>query len=238
MRVDIPSISADQMKQVDDMAVKAGLTVIQMMELASYHMARFIQNRFPNARKVLILAGPGHNGGDGIACARHLANWGYQPRLVLSHPEEKMKEANQHHLQLIKQMQISVHHASDAGSASVFQETEIVVDGLIGYSLQGDPREPIASLINQANASYKPVIAFDNPSGIDVTTGKPSEFCIKAEATLTLVLPKEGLQKKKANDYVGDLFLADLGIPSFIFEQLSIPFPGGIFSNDSVISLD
>lgn len=230
----IPFITAEQMRQVDGFAVENGLLVMQMMEHAALHMARHIQNRFPNVKKILILAGPGHNGGDGIAAARHLKNWGYEPMILLSHPPEKLKEVSRHHLDLIQKMNIRIHQASEPASADMFKECDLIVDALLGYALEGNPREPIATLINQANGSYKPVIAFDNPSGLDVTTGEQASPCIQAESTLTLALPKTGL---KDTEVVGELFLADLGIPKFIYDRLDISIPSSIFFKNSIISL-
>ena len=76
---------------------------------------------------------------------------------------------------------------------------------LIGYSLRGVPREPIASLIRAANVAYSPVLALDIPSGLDGDSGAASKPTIRAVATLTLALPKAGLLQPAARSWVGIL---------------------------------
>jgi len=230
----IPVLTAQQMKEVDALALKSGLSVLQMMEHAALQMARFIQQRFPKVNTILILAGTGHNGADGIACARFLKNFGYEPVILLSHPKEKLKEIAHRHLDMAEKMQIAIHSSSEPSSAYLFKETDLIIDALIGYALKDDPREPIATLIKQANESYKPVVAFDNPSGLDVTIGKAHNPCIKADDTLTLALPKVGLCKKSAIDYVGELYVADLGIPKFVYDNLGITMRTNIFREHSI----
>lgn len=237
MKKRFPVISVEQMKAIDQLAIETGLSVLQMMEHAALQMARHLQQRFPKAEKVLILAGSGHNGGDGIACARFLQNWGYSPIILLAYPETKLKPAAKQHLDLLKKMNIPIHQSADASSATLFEEADILVDALLGYAIEGDPREPLATLIHQANATYKPVIAFDTPSGLDLSSGKPGNPCVKADETLTLALPKTGLLEKEAAEYVGELFLVDLGIPNVVFSKAGIEMEKPLFTTNSLIQL-
>ena len=90
---------------------------------------------------------------------------------------------------------------------------------LIGYSLSGAPRGVSAGLIRAANAHTAPVLALDVPSGVDTATGAAYDPAIIAEATLTLALPKQGLQHDTAKKQVGELYLADISIPPGLYSR-------------------
>lgn len=114
----------------------------------------------------------------------------------------------------------------------------LVVDGLIGYSLQGAPRGAAAALIRAANASGAPVLSLDVPSGIDATTGEAYEPTVRATATMTLALPKIGLGAAEARRYVGELYLADISVPPALYRRSPLGLEAGhIFAPDDVVRL-
>jgi NAD(P)H-hydrate epimerase len=96
---------------------------------------------------------------------------------------------------------------------------DLLIDGLIGYGLEGNPRDRMATMIEDANASGRPILALDVPSGMNATTGEIYDPCIKATATLTLALPKTGFLSPSASPYVGDLYLADISIPRKVYQS-------------------
>jgi len=104
-------------------------------------------------------------------------------------------------------------------------EFDLLVDAIIGYRLMGDPRAPASEWIREANKSQKPILALDAPSGLDSTTGQPSDPCIRATATLTLALPKAGLLSEGAREVVGELFLADIGVPWELYASMGLRVP-------------
>lgn len=231
----IPYISTEQMAKVDQLAVESGLLVMQMMEIAGYSIARFTQ-KFPE-KKVLILAGKGHNGGDGIAAARHLSLWGHQVILMLAEPPKFLKENSNHHYNLVSKMPIEIVNFDSKTAKDHFENKVVIIDALLGYNIDGHPREPYSAIINLANQSNNAILSVDLPSGLNGSTGQAFTPCIKATATLTLDLPKTGLIKKAAKKFIGDLYLCDLGIPNFIHEQLGITIPKPIFTNKPIIKL-
>jgi NAD(P)H-hydrate epimerase len=111
---------------------------------------------------------------------------------------------------------------------------DAILDALIGYSLQGPPREPIASLIRAANRATAPVIALDVPSGLDGDSGQAFDPTIKAATTLTLALPKAGLMQPAARDWVGDLFLADISVPVQVYQRLGVE-TGPVFAASDIV---
>lgn len=165
--------------------------------------------------RILILAGPGGNGGGGLACMRHLHNHGYQVELVLSHRPEKLSGAAKIQYTTLERTGIRAHPPS--AIESLLPNTGLVIDALLGYSLKGTPRGAIKDLILTVNESSLPILSLDLPSGIDATTGDMPGAVIAPTRTLTLALPKQGLQKVP-----GRLFLADIGIPCSIYEQIGL----------------
>ena len=113
---------------------------------------------------------------------------------------------------------------------------DLIIDGLIGYSLKGAPYGLTAELIDYANNSSAPVLSLDTPSGIDTTSGAIYQPAIKAEATLTLALPKQGLFADGVPQYTGELYLADISVSPGLYgsEVLSLHV-GAIFSEGDVV---
>jgi NAD(P)H-hydrate epimerase len=113
---------------------------------------------------------------------------------------------------------------------------DLVLDALIGYSLRGAPREPIASLIRAANASGTSTLALDIPSGLNADLGEASDPTIRAVATLTLALPKVGLTRPAARELVGNLYLADISVPEAVYQRLGLGV-GPIFSQADILAV-
>jgi len=228
--MNIPAITKEQMAEVDRLAIERGLQIRQMMEHAGLHLARVAFDNREGDAPAVVLCGRGNNGADGIAAARFLSNWGLEVEIVLATPEEKLNEHGQHHLAMAKQIGCAVHEKSETEKPSV------VVDALLGYSIEGDPRGSFVELIEWANVKSAPVVSCDNPSGLEVTQGKIGNPTVKATHTVTLGLPKTGLQRPEAAEYVGTLWLADLGIPDFIYMELGIPV-SHVFEKGSIVKM-
>jgi NAD(P)H-hydrate epimerase len=182
-RDQILAISCDQMREVDRAMIEdVHIELPQMMENAGRNLADLAAARF-GPRSVTVLAGPGGNGGGGLVAARHLANRGVDVAVTLSHPVQEMTPVPAHQLDIVTQMGIQTGAPEPA---------DLIIDALIGYSLQRDPRGRSAELIEWANDQVAPILALDTPSGLDVTTGVPRVPCIRAAATMTLALRKLG----------------------------------------------
>ena len=117
-----------------------------------------------------------------------------------------------------------------------FAEADLIIDALIGYSLAGAPRGPAAALIELANTSGQPIVSLDVPSGVDAGSGRVFEPSIKAAATLTLALPKTGLGASEVRERLGDLYLADLSMPSALYRSLGLEVEP-LFAEDAVVLL-
>ena len=115
-----------------------------------------------------------------------------------------------------------------------FSQTDIIIDALIGYGLQGDPRPEVAVWIEKANASGKPILALDAPSGLDTTSGTAGRPTVRADATMTLALLKVGIIGKSAQPFVGSLYLADISVSPELYRKMGLEVQN-IFEKDSII---
>ncbi len=116
--------------------------------------------------------------------------------------------------------------------------SELILDGIIGYSLRGAPRGSAAQLIRWANQQDAPILALDAPSGVDTSSGQVFTPAIQATATMTLALPKAGLLAEHVANQVGELYLADISVPPALYAnptlQLSVSH---LFRQSDIIRL-
>jgi len=213
------ALSSSQMREVDKVAVEQfNLRIMQMMELAAYLMATLVREVIPDfsSKKVLVVAGKGNNGGDAIASARHFANWGAKVTILVP---EKVNVMGAHHLELAKRMDVEIIHDLEEIKA------DIVIDGILGYSLVGNVREPFKTWIEKINKSKAMVFSYDIPSGLDPDDGTIHGVVVNADYTLTLTYPKKGLFVASAEKYVGKLYLGDIGIPEIVYARVKGKFP-------------
>lgn len=221
---DIPALTTQQMILVDRLMMQQyRIALVQMMENAGRNLAHVARHRFldgdPQGKSVVILAGKGGNGGGVLVCARRLANWGASVRVFISHSFEEYTPVAALQYEILQQMGISISSATEIPSDI---SATLIIDGIIGYQLQGAPRNGTAQLIRWANVQTTPVLALDVPSGLDATSGSAYEPTIQASATMTLALPKAGLLKKGSSRYVGELYLADISVPPELYAEASL----------------
>ncbi len=218
---EIPSVTEAQMRELDRIAIEeTGPNLFQMMENAGRGLAELALERLGHgwrAASVLVLAGPGGNGGGGLCAARHLANRDMRVRVCLADPG-RLREVP------AWQRRVLAATTAEEVPADRLGAPDLVLDALLGYSLRGPPRGETAELIERANGAGKPILSLDLPSGIDATSGTASGCHVRASATLTLALPKTGLAASAAVAAAGELLLADLGIPEAAYRRLGLHF--------------
>jgi len=209
--MNIPAVTGKQMAEVDRvMLEELHITLVQMMENAGRSLAQLAISRF-GPRHVVVLAGTGGNGGGAMTAARHLRNRGVGVQVVTTaSPRGDSVTARQ--LDILERMGVElIQEPTDA---------DLIIDGLIGYGLRDAPTGRTAQLITWANQQLAPVLALDLPSGLNATTGQWSDPHITAAATLTLALPKTGLVRARAK--VGELYLADIGVPASAYQRFGL----------------
>ena len=206
------SVSVKQMTRVDEIAINEfGISLVEMMELAGSNLAVLSIQYLKKGGKVLVLSGSGHNGGGGLVAARYLNDLDYDVSVFLTFP--KLKPTTKQQLDLLRNLPITI-----VSKLPKLDKFELLIDSILGYNVKGEVREPIKSLIENINSSGVKTISLDLPSGINPDTGEPEGISVKATATLTLAAPKVGLLKPAATPYVGQLYLADIGIPKKVFD--------------------
>jgi NAD(P)H-hydrate epimerase len=233
----VPAITTAQIAEVDRaMMEDFGIALVQMMENAGRNVAHLVREMMGGlalGRQVLILAGAGNNGGGGLVAARHLVNAGAEVEVVLATSPDALQDLPAYQFNILERMGLPV---ASYTSGRTLPPAHLVVDALIGYGLTGNPRGAYAQLIRHANARGAPILALDTPSGLDTTSGIAYSPCIRATATLTLALPKVGLTRDTALALVGELYLADVGVPPLLYRRMGLDVPP-LFANGPVRKL-
>jgi len=217
----VPGLSTMQMIEVDRAMVQDfRIELIQMMENAGRNLADLARSRFldgdPRGKRVTVLAGSRGNGGGALVAARRLHNWGAAVAVVFAQPATSMTAVPAHQRDILERMGVPIVAAESIASLAA---ADVVLDGLIGYSLKGPPKGAAAALIEWANRQNGPVLALDVPSGVDAETGIVFDPAICASATMTLALPKLGLLGPGVESHVGELYLADLSVPPGLYRR-------------------
>lgn len=236
----IPDLTTDQMIEVDRaMMEDYNIGLIQMMENAGRNLAHLARDRFlkgnPRGKTIIVLAGSGGNGGGALVFARHLHNWGAKVEVHLSKDPKNCQGVPAHQLDIIQRMQIVTHHPDPNTHLPNTQTADLIIDGLIGYSLSGAPRGTTGNLIRWTNTQTAPVLSLDAPSGLDTTSGEVFDPAIKATATMTLALPKQGLRQNAS--VVGELYLADISVPPELYLKYLGLEVGPIFAESNIVRI-
>ena len=237
MDKDIPAVTGEAMAQIDRIMMgEMGVDMLQLMELAGFGVAEAARQYCAldlTQRPVIVaLAGTGGNGGDAMVAARLLHAWGAKVTVLLSKPRDSFSGIAAHQLEILKRMSILVVEPTGSDLPSA----DLIIDGLFGFSLQGDPRGEAARLIELANTHPAPVLAIDVPSGLDATSGEIGDPCIRAAWTVTLAMPKTGLMVA-SRDVTGAVWLADIGVPPGIYARIGVDVPGDLFANRGIIPI-
>jgi len=171
---------------------------------------------------IVILAGPGNNGGDGLVAARRLALAGAAVvvALVAADARPSTPDAARNWDRIVRDPRITIVHVPVARDVAMLgqgiEKASIVVDALLGTGVRGELREPIRSavdLVNRARAAMVPVLAVDTPTAIDLTSGDPSDPAVRADLTVTFHRPKTGLLTRNGAALAGRVLVAPIGIP-------------------------
>jgi NAD(P)H-hydrate epimerase len=218
------------MREVDRlMTEEVGISLAQMMENAGRCLAthaRGMSGGDTRGRRIVVLAGRGGNGGGGLAAARRLSGWGAAVTVVIAQSKDEMRGVPRQQLAVLEWIGIPVRVAAD-GITDLFTGADLVIDALIGYSLRGAPTGAVAALIRHANASGRPILALDLPSGLDGDRGEASDP----------TLPKRGLLAPAARPWVGQLHLADISVPEKVYRRLGLTV-GPIFAESDIVPID
>ena len=185
-------------------------------------------------KTVIVLAGTGGNGGGAMVCARRLHSWGAKVKVYITAEADKMTPIPGHQLGILNRIGIPVLNGADIKKE---KSPDLIIDGVIGYSIKGDPYGVPKDMIDWANNQKTPVLSLDTPSGLGLTTGKVHNPTVKATATMTLALPKQGLFEKEAAKVIGDLYLGDISVPPSLYaaDSLKMNVSKTLFAKSDII---
>lgn len=190
-------------------------------------------------RTVVIVCGPGNNGGDGLALARHLLNDRVSVRVVTLAEPETLRGDAAVNMQIIQRL-AKTDHALKVGSLeqALDNAPTLIVDAMFGTGLgrpiSGHAAEAVRWIADQ-RARGSRVLAIDVPSGLDAQTGQPlGSTCVRADATVTLAGIKPGLTRLESQAFVGDLSVATIGVPESLLSRFGTPWnpPNGLGRTD------
>ncbi len=208
-------LKAQEMAQIDRQAIEGfGIPSLLLMEKAGLSVVEAIRREFPDARKVLVVAGRGNNGGDGLVVARHLHLLGYSVGYVLALGEELKGDALLQY-KLLKNLGLEPLKEVD------FTKYELVVDAIFGTGFEPPVRGQAVKWIEAINRSGLPVVSVDIPSGLSADSGRLFEPSVRANATVTFQFPKLCHFLHLASKSCGRLYVANIGIPAWLAQGIN-----------------
>jgi hydroxyethylthiazole kinase-like uncharacterized protein yjeF len=218
-------VSAQQMRDIDRFTIQQiGIPSLVLMENAGAAVVREVEKRWP-CGKVVVLAGPGNNGGDGLVIARHLRNKGYKVTVWLFGEKEKQSEDCKRQLEIMQNCGHAINfwkeEDSEALRADIGQAT-VIIDALLGTGTRGELRPPYPFVIEQLQHLQGAVVAVDIPTGVNSDTGEAAQYTVKADLTVTFAFPKWGHFLYPGADYVGELVVADISIPTMVIDRFAL----------------
>ncbi|MGE5172416.1 MAG: NAD(P)H-hydrate dehydratase [Betaproteobacteria bacterium] len=216
-------VTAQQIKNIDRRAIREyGIPGTVLMENAASAIMTEMEKFFDGLSgvRIGIICGKGNNGGDGLALARRLSIRGVPVRVALLAPFRAVAGEAKINLSVLRRADAEViQNAAARSLADVISWSDILVDAMLGVGLSSPLKGMYAQAANMMNASGRPVVAVDIPTGIDADTGAVMGTAVKADLTVTMALLKRGLVLHPGAEYAGTVRVADIGIPAEVIED-------------------
>lgn len=207
-------LDVEEMREADRLAVEAGISSLSLMEAAGCAVAREVVRICGSRGRIVVLCGPGHNGGDGFVAARFLARRGWPVRVALSCESGELKG------------DAAVNALRWKGpverlSPGIIDGAALVVDALFGAGLNRALDENVAAVIARINHKAIPCLAVDIPSGVNGSDGSVHGDAPLCVATVTFFRPKPGHVLYPGRERAGHLVVADIGIPDAVLHTIA-----------------
>ncbi len=209
----IELLSNAEMAEADRLTIASGVAGIDLMERAGAAVAGAVAQRHAPGTRVVVVAGPGNNGGDGFVAARLLTERGYEVKVLLAGELSRLKGDA---ALAAKRWNGAVAAAAAEGLAGA----DVVIDALFGAGLDRPVEGLARALIDAINAQAAPVVAVDLPSGINGTSGAVMGVAVKAAHTVTFFRKKPGHVLLPGRLYCGAIGVADIGIPTTVLQRI------------------
>ncbi len=219
-------LTAAQMREIDRQAIEElGLPGLVLMENAGREVANLVLNELEIDRDwpILVIAGKGNNGGDGLVAARHLVNQGATCEVLLLGRQEEVKGEALVNLEIARKIGIKITEVPTETlwdkNRHLLKEAMVIIDAMFGTGLSNPLTGLMARVVEDINNSGALVVSVDIPSGLSADTFELIGPTVRADFTVTMAAPKIAHIFPPAEDYVGELYLADIGVPPSLFER-------------------
>ena len=221
-------VTSDQMREIERACEGIGIPMSELMENAGLAVAREVDRylRGTSSHSIMVLVGPGNNGGDGLVAARHLRDWGARVSLFLCGGRRE----DDLNYRLTKERGIDITEVTSDDSLTqldrLLSSNEVVIDAIFGTGktrpIEGIFKE-VLERVRKAREMHPEllIIALDLPSGLGADGGEPDPSCLSADVTITLGYPKLGLFTFPGGERVGRLITADIGIPDNLAQDVT-----------------
>ena len=204
---------ACDVRELDRLAIETGgIPGIDLMERAGLESFRVLRERWPAARRVLVVAGPGNNGGDGFVVARLAAGEGLSVSVSLIAEATRIAGDARTAYRRMLDAPLGLMPVQDAA-----KDADIIVDGLFGTGLTRSVSGTAAEAVRAMNDSSAPILALDVPSGIHADTGRVLGSAVRAAITVSFIGLKQGLFTREGRECGGEIVYRDLGVPEHVF---------------------
>lgn len=210
------AINSAQAKAIDDYTTQAiGIPSRVLMERAALEAVKVIKEETSERDRILVVCGPGNNGGDGIAAGRLLYLMGCRVAICLLADELKCSEGLREQLAIARNLGMTFENSNK------LHEYNIIIDAIFGVGLTRDVSGDYEAAVNAINSSPCKVYSLDIPSGISSDTGKIMNVAVKACRTITFGYMKQGMLVFPGAEYAGEITVADIGFPQVALEKAS-----------------
>ena len=221
-------LTITQMRQVEEECAKIGLPPSMLMENAGKAVAEEVRKILGaiNQQRILILIGPGNNGGDGLVAARYLHDWGAEVSLYLF----SQRPPDDPNLELVQERSLTCIEAAQDENLGRLDElltsADAIIDALFGTGKSRPLRGIFRQALDRAGKAKKRqpglrIIALDLPSGLNADSGAVDPACLYVDNTITLGFPKPGLFNPPGAERAGKITVADIGIPPYLVEPIT-----------------
>jgi len=212
-------VTAKEMQEIDRRTIKeCGVPGPVLMERAGVAVAERIREMFEPG-KLIVLAGAGNNGGDGIVVGRELHNSGWHVKVFLLLKEDKLSPDCLAQYRIAKKVGVPIEFGTKIDRGDL--HAAVVVDALFGTGLSKDIKGALADTVDLVNSTSVPIVSVDIPSGISSDDGKVMGTAIRATATVTFGAAKRGHVLYPGADHTGELFVENIGFPEEFFDDVA-----------------
>ncbi|HEX5479633.1 MAG TPA: NAD(P)H-hydrate dehydratase [Dehalococcoidia bacterium] len=222
-------VTAEQMRALEQRVVDAGTSLDELMQAAGLAVAQeaWLSLGVVAGRRILVLVGPGNNGGDGLVAARHLAEWEGDVVVYML----AARDESDSNLRAVRDLGVPVYVAGDDEGYRALDEAigraEMIIDALLGIGRSRPITGVMAEILGRVNDAHgrspaPRVVAVDLPTGVDADSGRADPLAVRADMTVTFGFAKVGLYTLPGSEYAGKVQVIDIGLPKGAEHEVTV----------------